>query len=360
MRIARAALPRRARRASRCRPPARAGRPRCVTLVVVAEADEHLVEHDVVEDLDALGSAPSSSAKRAGVVAAALDELGDRPCGRASAARRRREAARAARELRVSSPPGRARRRARPAQVAGARRDIAARCASGCAQNAIPESYGTFSHLCASVAHESARSTPATRWRKRGLARGPEPERAVDVQPGAGALRRVGDLVERVERAGVDVARPARRRSSARRRRSARRASASARIRPCSSAATRSICAVPMPEEAQRAVDRDVPLARRRGRGAAARPGGRRVRVPAGRREHVVPRGGERGHVRHLAAGDEAGRDAVGQAEQLGEPRERDLLDDRGARPADEEAGVLIPGRRRASRRRARRAARRR
>ena len=32
----------------------------------------------------------------------------------------------------------------------------------------IPESYGTFSHLCASVVHESASSTPATRWRKRG------------------------------------------------------------------------------------------------------------------------------------------------------------------------------------------------
>ena len=38
-------------------------------------------------------------------------------------------------------------------------------CDSGCAVNAIPQSYGTLSHLCASVAHESARSTPSTRWR---------------------------------------------------------------------------------------------------------------------------------------------------------------------------------------------------
>ena len=49
-----------------------------------------------------------------------------------------------------------------------------------------PQSYGTFSHLWASVAHESARSTPATRWRSARRRGRPEPEGAVDVQPRAG------------------------------------------------------------------------------------------------------------------------------------------------------------------------------
>src|SRR5262249_24464496 len=45
---------------------------------------------------------------------------------------------------------------------------IAARCDSGWAQRTSPESYGTFSHLCASVVHESASSIPLTRCRSRG------------------------------------------------------------------------------------------------------------------------------------------------------------------------------------------------
>ena len=69
------------------------------------------------------------------------------------------------------------------------------------------------------------------------------------------------------------------------------------------------------------------------------------VHVPARAREHVVPSGEQRGHVRHLAAGDEGGRDAVRQAEQLREPGARDLLDHRCARAADVEAGVLVPRR---------------
>ena len=47
---------------------------------------------------------------------------------------------------------------------------MAARCAAGWAQKTRPESYGTLSHLCASVAQESARSAPATSGRSRGLA----------------------------------------------------------------------------------------------------------------------------------------------------------------------------------------------
>ena len=44
-----------------------------------------------------------------------------------------------------------------------------AMCASGRAQKASPQSYGTLSHLCPSVAHESASATPSTRRRRSGL-----------------------------------------------------------------------------------------------------------------------------------------------------------------------------------------------
>ena len=56
-----------------------------------------------------------------------------------------------------------------------------------------PQSYGTLSHLCASVAHESARSKPRTRC-ARAASRGPEAERAVDVHPRAGLAARARDL----------------------------------------------------------------------------------------------------------------------------------------------------------------------
>jgi hypothetical protein len=39
----------------------------------------------------------------------------------------------------------------------------------------IPESYGTFSHLCAPVAQESAHSIPSTRGRRRGVAAAQSP-----------------------------------------------------------------------------------------------------------------------------------------------------------------------------------------
>ena len=48
-----------------------------------------------------------------------------------------------------------------------------------------PQSYGTLSHLWASVAHESASPAPAARLRERRARRRPQPERAVDVHPGA-------------------------------------------------------------------------------------------------------------------------------------------------------------------------------
>ena len=68
------------------------------------------------------------------------------------------------------------------------------------------------------------------------------------------------------------------------------------------------------------------------------------VDVPAGFGEHVLAGGRERGDVRHLAAGHERERCAVGDAEQLLQPRARDLLDDRCRWTGYVQAGVLIPG----------------
>ena len=47
---------------------------------------------------------------------------------------------------------------------------MAAACASASAQKTNPVSYGTFSHLWPSAAHESARSMPCTSGRSAGLA----------------------------------------------------------------------------------------------------------------------------------------------------------------------------------------------
>ena len=62
------------------------------------------------------------------------------------------------------------------------------------------ESYGTLSHLWASVAHESARSTPRARCAQRRARRRPQPERAVHVQPAAGARGRARDDLRRAGR----------------------------------------------------------------------------------------------------------------------------------------------------------------
>jgi hypothetical protein len=67
--------------------------------------------------------------------------------------------------------------------------------------------------------------------------------------------------------------------------------------------------------------------------------------VPADRVEHMEAGRREPGDVRHLRACDEADRRLRRQAEQLDEPLPRDLLDNRGGRAADVEAGVLVPGR---------------
>ena len=265
-----------------------------------SKRNEHLVEHDLVQELDA------RAARRAARRSARPRRSSARParrrrCGRASAApRRRRSRARGGR-TRASSRPRRAPRRL--VLDRGTRPRIAHRRAvrrPGAGRRRCPQSYGTLSHLCASVVHESARSTPATRWRSARADGRPQPERAVDVEPGArglGARRRspsagrTAPVFTSPAWAQTIVGPPV-----AERRRAARRR----RIRPWSSA-----CDAPMrraePEQPQRAVDGARAAARRRARGSRGAPAEPvALDVPADRVEHVVARRRERGHVRHL------------------------------------------------------------
>src|SRR5690606_12366392 len=95
----------------------------------------------------------------------------DRPSSRRAAhtanPRARRDDS-AVKSARVGSPPDPTRYEAEY--------DIAAAWTSGREQNAKPQSYGTLSHLCPSHAHESASSTPSTRWRVAGLAAAHSPK----------------------------------------------------------------------------------------------------------------------------------------------------------------------------------------
>ena len=84
---------------------------------------------------------------------------------------------------------------------------MAPRCASASRQITMPQSYGTLSHLCASVAHESARSTPATSSRRSRVAAAHSPNAPSTCTQAPCSCAAVDDLVERIERAGVHVAR---------------------------------------------------------------------------------------------------------------------------------------------------------
>ena len=72
---------------------------------------------------------------------------------------------------------------------------MAARCADGSATNTTPQSYGTFSHLWASVAQDWARSIPSTWCRRFGVAAAHNGRHFTDQQ------RQAGQRVDRVETA---------------------------------------------------------------------------------------------------------------------------------------------------------------
>ena len=171
--------------------------------LVRAEGDHHLGEHHVVEHLDALDRGQPVG-ELPGARREPFDQLDDAAPPERAQRRPDRDAA---------SPPGELGHlleRVRPlvlrCRYAACIPDRARRARGASATIATPQSYGTFSVLCASVAQESARSSPATSCSQARRGGRPQPERAVDVHPGAmlvGELDRVG---HRVERAGVQVA----------------------------------------------------------------------------------------------------------------------------------------------------------
>ena len=199
---------------------------------------------------------------------------------------------------------------------------------------ARPESYGTLSHLCASVAHESARA----RCRRPARA-APEPRpptgrtrrRRAPTRRARARCRRsrpIGSLapVLTLPACAQTIVGPSHRRRA--RPRAHRRACGPdrrperARSRRCRSRGS-----------AARRPPRCA-LRRRRSRGSRGAPlQPLRLDVPAGAAQHFVTRRRQAGEVRHVAAGDEADAGAARQVEQLEEPADDDVFD-HGRRPA--------------------------
>ncbi len=174
--------------------------------------------------------------------------------------------------------------------------------------------------------------------------RGPQPERAVDVEPRAGLRRRVGDRVEVVARAGVHLAELGAhdRRPAAGGELGAQRVDEQP---PLAVGGNLADAARAEPDEPERAAERPVPL--RAGEHADRRRTDEPVAldVVADRAEDVVARGGERGRVRELASGHERERRVRRDPEQVLQPAAGDLLDDRRRGRRQREPGVLIPRR---------------
>ncbi len=173
-----------------------------------------------------------------------------------------------------------------------------------------------------------------------------QPEGAVDVEPGAVALREVGHLLERVEVAGVHLARAADRRSPGRHRASRSAASIASRsTRPTSSRASFRTVARPTPSMPSALMSLGMRVAaadhRDRRRGADTKL----IDVDA-RTLGAPPSGaGERDEVGHRRAGREHAAHRHGQSEELLQPVDRDLFQPRGERRRHPRAGVLVEGR---------------
>ena len=208
----------------------------------------------------------------------------------------------------------------------------------------MPQSYGTLSHLCASVAHESASSAPRTRWRRAGLAAAQRPNApstcthapAVRASRQTSSSGSIAPPLTLPAWATTIAGSPGDAASAC--------ASASARSAPPASTATGSTQPVPRPSRRSarstvtwRSAPASTPHPRRPDQPVALDV------VPHGG-QHAMARRGEAGDVGHLATGDECERRALRQPEQRRQPASRDLLDGgrRGRRVG--QARVLIPG----------------
>ncbi len=172
---------------------------------------------------------------------------------------------------------------------------------------------------------------------------GPQPERAVDVEPGARRPRECRDLGHRIHGARVhlaDLRADHRRAVTAGKRRLHRIRAHSTLVIHRHRHGRRGT----EPEKAQRAIHRHMALP------ADEHADGRRTAqpialdIPAGALEHRVPSGREAGHMGHLTTRHEGERGRRRKPEQLLEPLTRHLLDHGGGRAGDDEARVLVPG----------------
>ena len=172
-----------------------------------------------------------------------------------------------------------------------------------------------MSHLWASVAQESAPSSPAASGASDGARARPQPEGAVDVHPGPRPRARGDDRRGRVEGAGVDVAglQADDRALVERGQRVGAHAPLAVHRHPHDALAAEA----EHPERLEQAhvhlVAHDHAQRRR-----AEQP--LRLDVPALAREQRVARGGEAAEVRHRGAGDEADAGAGREREHVEQP----------------------------------------
>ncbi len=101
----------------------------------------------------------------------------------------------------------------------------------------------------------------------------------------------------------------------------------------------------PETDQAARGADRRMRVGARNHRDARRALKAERLNVPPGPPQHFVPRGSQRGHVRHRRAGDEPDAGGAREPEQVEHPAGRDLFDRGHRRRQDVQRGILIPRR---------------
>ncbi len=217
---------------------------------------------------------------------------------------------------------------------------------------ATPQSYGTLSVLWASVDQESASSKPSARCRNRGDAAAQRPNAPSTCTHAPAVVRDRDRGLEVVERARVDVARPAAARSSTRCRPRASRGAGRRGCVPAHRSAQRSGCRGRGSAPARSMAPwRSAPTMKR----TAGHRRGPPFDIPAARRRMTTSRAAAR-HVNWaiVAPVDEADLAARGEAEQVEQPLAGELLGGRRHRRDDAERRSSGPTRTRASPRRAR------
>jgi len=311
-------------------------------LVAVGEAHEHLVEHDVVEDLDGVVLVqPRGDPLRE--VAAAVDEVAEAGAAQRTQRRVERDPARAARELgcRLDVPRDVA---VVGGEVVGGRRHRPALLV-GVGDDRDPAVVGHVEPLVAVGRPRVGLAKAVDQVAARAADRRPQAERAVDVAPGAVRATGGDDRSERIARAAVDVtglrAHDLRTVVLAHDRLQLRRDHPPGVVGRDGADALGAEA-----EDPAGAADRDVGVLARDdayGRRSLQSVG---PDVPAGDGEHGMAGRGQARDVRHLTAGHEADSAGGRQPEQLAHPVRRDALGDRERRRHHRAGAVPVPGRR--------------